>query len=134
MSRPELLGVYKTSYLGGVDTLVEVTLVADLARLWHGRVPMAVASNGERENVKSSLRSVGLLDLFDTVVAAEDVSRGKPAPDVFLEAARRLKTDPTQCVVLEDSDEGLHAAHAAKMQAIDIRKSWTPPWKTSGQS
>ena len=129
VTRPELLAIYKVSYLEGVDQLEEVTLVADLAREWHGRVPMAVASNGERENVRSSLKSVGLLQLFDTIVAAEDVSRGKPAPDVFLEAARRLKAAPGRCIVLEDSDEGMHAAQAAGMAAIDIRKSWTPPWK-----
>jgi HAD superfamily hydrolase (TIGR01509 family) len=63
-----------------------------------------------------------LRPLFDYVVTAEDVGHGKPAPDVYLEAARRMKVDPTQCVVFEDSDEGLEAAHRAGMRGIDIRK------------
>ncbi len=95
--------------------------VASLARLWHGRVPMAVASNGRRANVEASLGATGLLPLFDVLVAAEDVAAGKPAPDVFLESARRLGVEPAGCVVLEDSDEGLAAAHAAGMRSIDVR-------------
>jgi len=129
VSHAELLAGYKVAYQAALATLKEVALVANLARAWKGRVPMAVASNGERENVSASLRSVGLLELFDTVVAAEDVARGKPEPDVFLEAARRLGVRPERCVVLEDSDEGLAGARAAGMRAIDIRESWTPEWK-----
>ncbi len=51
----------------------------------------------------------------------EDAERGKPAPDIFLTAARRLNLNPSQCLVYEDSDEGMEAAHAAGMDAIDVR-------------
>jgi len=89
-------------------------------------VPMAVASNGRRENVEASLTVTKLRPLFDFIVAAEDVERGKPAPDVFLEAARRMAVSPARCVVFEDSDEGLEAARRAGMRTIDIREYFAP--------
>ena len=88
---------------------------------------MAVASNGHRLNVESSLRATGLLRFFNHIVAAENVAQGKPAPDVFLEAARRMHVAPSDCVVLEDTDEGLAAARAASMPAVDIRQSLDSP-------
>lgn len=129
VSRPELLRPYAAAFQRSAADLREISVVADLARHWHKRVPMAVASNGQRDNVAGSLQSAGLLHLFDFIVSAEDVSRGKPAPDVFLAAATRMQVQPARCVVLEDTLEGLEAAHAAGMAAIDIRESWTPAWK-----
>ncbi|WP_446742535.1 HAD family hydrolase [Silvibacterium acidisoli] len=108
-------------FQANMHTLEEVTIVADVARAWHGRVPMGVASNGEGANVVGSLKAAGLFPLFDSIVAIEDVRHGKPAPDIYLEAARRLNITPSRCLVLEDSDEGLRAAKAAGMRAIDIR-------------
>jgi beta-phosphoglucomutase-like phosphatase (HAD superfamily) len=102
-------------------TLEEVTIVADVVRAWHGVVPMAVASNGQRANVEGSLKAVGLYPYFDTVVTIDDVKHGKPAPDIYLEAAHRLKKKPDRCFVLEDSDEGLQAAYSAGMGALDVR-------------
>lgn len=134
ISHRELLETYKESYQAAIDQLREISIVADVVRAWKGRVPLAVASNGERENVCGSLSNAGLLHLFDTVVSVEDVRQGKPAPDVFLEAARRLGVPPEQCLVLEDSDEGLFAARAAGMDSIDIRESWTPDWKRAAIS
>ena len=131
VSRPELLRPYASAFQRSASELQEITVVADVARAWHGRVPMAVASNGQRENVAGSLRSAGLLELFDFIVSAEDVHQGKPAPDVFLAAAERMHVAPSRCLVLEDTAEGLEAAHAAGMSAIDIRESWSPAWKQS---
>lgn len=104
-----------------LHTLEEITFVADIVRSLHGQMPMAVASNGQRPNVVGSLQAVKLFQFFDTVVTVDDVECGKPAPDIYLEAARRLHTQPSRCLVLEDSDEGLQAARAAGMQAIDVR-------------
>ncbi len=132
ISRTELLKPYAVAFQRSSDQLQEVSIVADVARAWKDKVPIAVASNGQRGNVESSLKSVGLLNLFDHLVTAEDVRRGKPAPDIFLEAAARLGVKPERCIVLEDSDEGLTAAKAAGMQSIDIRESWTPAWKKPG--
>lgn len=101
-------------------------MIAEIARRWHGRVPMAVASNGRRQNVEATLKAAKLLPLFDCIVAAEDVVHGKPQPEVFLEAARRMKVVPERCVVFEDSNEGLEAAHRVGMRGIDIRAFYSP--------
>ncbi len=127
--REKIFEGYAVAFQQSLERLEEVKVVAAIAREWRGRVPMAVASNGQRANVEGTLRATGLLDLFDMVVAAEDVERGKPAPDVFLEAARRMGVAPERCVVFEDSDEGLEAAKRAGMDGRDIRLVFTPAWK-----
>lgn len=121
LDRDAVYSTYSQHFHAGLELLREVAAVAAIAREWHGRVPMAVASNGQLPNVTASLRVTGLLPLFPTIVSADDVAQGKPAPDVFLEAARRLGVPPADCIVLEDSDEGLHAAHAAGMRSVDVR-------------
>lgn len=95
--------------------------VVALARALQGRLPMAVASNGHRQVVEASLTATGLRALFDTVVTVDDVAEGKPAPDIFIEAARRLGAAPHLCQVFEDSDEGLEAARRAGIPARDVR-------------
>ncbi|MFE4664330.1 HAD family hydrolase [Streptomyces sp. NPDC056716] len=83
-------------------------------------VPMAVASGSSIDAIKAVLAGTGLDAHLHTVVSAEEVDRGKPAPDVFLEAARRLGLSPGDCVVLEDAAPGAAAAHAAGMMCIAI--------------
>jgi HAD superfamily hydrolase (TIGR01509 family) len=83
-------------------------------------VPMAVASGSSREAITAVLAGTGLDTHLRTVVSADEVDRGKPAPDVFLEAARRLGAAPGDCVVLEDAAPGAAAAHAAGMRCIAI--------------
>jgi beta-phosphoglucomutase-like phosphatase (HAD superfamily) len=117
------------AFSDSTHALEEVTIVADVARAWHGRIPMAVVSNAQRPAVMSSLTAVALLPLFDFLVTIDDVVHGKPAPDIYLKAAVQLEVDPSRCVVLEDSHEGMTAATRAGMQAIDIRNHWTPRWK-----
>lgn len=105
------------------------TPVTDIVRSWAGCVPLAVASSGSREVVEGSLAAIGLLDVFTAVVTIEDVTRPKPAPDIYLLAARKLGVEPAACLVLEDSSEGLAAARAAGMQAEDVR-----PWSVFGSA
>ncbi len=87
--------------------------------------PMAVASGGPRPIVKRSLELAGLAPLFKVVVTPEDVVHGKPAPDMFLLAARLLGVEPARCLVFEDAEPGIQAAHAAGMQVVRVpsRKS-----------
>jgi beta-phosphoglucomutase-like phosphatase (HAD superfamily) len=127
--RKRLIADYTVAYQGALAELREVEVIGAIARAWKGKLPMAVGSNGTRLNVETTLRTVGLLELFDTVVVAADVAEGKPAPDVFLEAARRMGVAPDLCVVFEDTDEGLEAAHRAEMDGRDIREVFTPAWK-----
>ncbi|MEV0184821.1 HAD family phosphatase [Streptomyces sp. NPDC050625] len=83
-------------------------------------VPTAVASGSSPEAIEAVLAGTGLDARLRTVVTADEVPRGKPAPDIFLEAARRLGVAPANCVVLEDAAPGAAAAHAAGMRCIAI--------------
>ncbi|MFF3448048.1 HAD family hydrolase [Streptomyces sp. NPDC002667] len=83
-------------------------------------VPMAVASGSSREAIEVILSGTGLASRLTTVVSADEVAHGKPAPDVFLEAARRLGAAPADCVVLEDAAPGVVAAHAAGMRCVAL--------------
>jgi len=98
---------------------------ATLARRYFGRLPLAVVSGSNRANVERTLRAIGLRELFTVVLTADDGLPSKPAPDLFLEAARRLQVEPGVCQVFEDADAGLEAAHRAGMLATDVR-----PWLT----
>lgn len=89
-----------------------------LVRDRHGSIPMAVASGGHRDLVERTLRAVGICNLFETVVAAEDYNHGKPHPEPFLIAAARLGVAPEHCLAFEDTDVGASAARAAGMQCI----------------
>lgn len=83
-------------------------------------VPMAVASGSSPEAIEAILTGTGLAAHLPTVVSSDEVAHGKPAPDVFLEAARRLGAAAADCVVLEDAAPGAAAAHAAGMRCIAI--------------
>ncbi|GGW11919.1 HAD family hydrolase [Streptomyces capoamus] len=83
-------------------------------------VPMAVASGSSPDAMEAILTGTGLAAHLRTAVSAEEVPHGKPAPDVFLEAARRLGADPADCVVLEDAAPGVAAAHAAGMRCLAV--------------
>ncbi|MCC7219675.1 MAG: HAD family phosphatase [Candidatus Contendobacter sp.] len=94
---------------------------AGLARQYYGRLPLAVVSGSNRVNVERTLRAIGLRALFPVVLTADDGLPPKPAPDLFLEAARRLQVEPGACQVFEDADSGLEAARRAGMLATDVR-------------
>ncbi|MEU3526335.1 HAD family phosphatase [Streptomyces sp. NPDC038707] len=85
-----------------------------------GNVPMAVASGSSPEAVEAVLTGTGLASRLRTTVSADEVPHGKPAPGIFLEAARRLGAPPAACVVLEDAAPGAAAAHAAGMRCIAL--------------
>jgi beta-phosphoglucomutase-like phosphatase (HAD superfamily) len=109
------------AYFANIPLIREVKVVTDIARQWFGKVPMAVASNGVRKNVEATLIATRLRPLFYTIVTAEDVEHPKPAPDAYLEAARRMRVKPERVLVFEDSNEGLEAARNAGMRVHDIR-------------
>lgn len=110
-----------TYFLRNLHLVRENGPIADLARRWHRQVPLAVASSGSHAEVLATLQAVNLTDLFSVIVTSGNVARLKPAPDIFLEASRQLNVPAARCIVFEDSDEGMAAAAAAQMPAIDIR-------------
>lgn len=83
-------------------------------------LPAALASGSTKAVIKAGLTAAGLYELFGAVVSATEVPRGKPAPDIFIEAARRLGVEPSSCLVLEDSRPGVAAAKAAGMACIAL--------------
>ena len=97
--------------------------VASLAARW----PLGLASSANRELIDLVLELGGLGRFFRTTVSSEEVARGKPAADVYLEAARRLGVPPTQCAAVEDSSNGLRAAAAAGMRVIALPNRAFPP-------
>lgn len=80
--------------------------------------PVSVASGGHEHHVMVTLEAIGVKDLFDIVVTQNDVSKSKPAPDLFLLAAQRMEVDPLKCLVFEDAPLGIQAATNAGMQSV----------------
>ena len=112
------------SYEDGLPLLPgALETVRALAARW----PLGLASSSNREIIDVFLERSGVGDLFGATVSSEQVARGKPAPDVYLETARRLDVDPRACVAIEDSSNGLRAAHAAGMPVIAAPNPHYPP-------
>jgi beta-phosphoglucomutase family hydrolase len=95
--------------------------VVELVHEFHGLKPLAVASGGKREIVHKTLDALGILGEFQAIVTVEDYPNGKPAPDPFLEAARRLGIVPEKCLVFEDTTAGIASARAANMQWVLVQ-------------
>ena len=96
-------------------------------------VPTCVASSGTHERIRFSLGLTGLLERFeDRIFSATDVERGKPAPDLFLHAARSLGVDPSRCAVVEDSPFGVAAARSAGMRAFGYAGGLTAAERLEG--
>jgi beta-phosphoglucomutase family hydrolase len=104
-----------------IPLVTAIAPVVDVVKQYAGKLPMAVATGGSRGVVTKTLTALHLMDYFQTLVTADDVKHGKPAPDIFLEAARRIGVPPELCVGFEDADLGLQSIRSAGMMAIDIR-------------
>jgi HAD superfamily hydrolase (TIGR01509 family) len=91
------------------------------------RYPLGLASSSNRELIDAVLEQAGLSTLFAVSVSSEEVPRGKPAPDVYLEAARRLSVAPERCAAVEDSHGGIRSAKAAGMLVVAIPNPTYPP-------
>ena len=100
-----------------------VGAVRRLAERW----PLGLASSSNRPVIDTALELMGVADLFRTTVSSEEVGRGKPAPDVYLEAARRLGVRPQDVAAIEDSASGIRSAKAAGMRVIAIPNPHFPP-------
>lgn len=97
-----------------------IEAVVAVARKARGRIPMSVASGGPRDIVRHTLELMKLAELFPVVVTPEDVQHGKPAPDMFLLAARGMGVAPEKCLVFEDAEPGIQAAEAAGMKWVRV--------------
>ncbi len=99
----------------------------EAARALAERWPLGLASSSNRELLVVFLDAAGVRDAFGVTVSSEEVARGKPAPDVYLAAAEALGVEPGRCVAIEDSANGLRAAHAAGMAVIAVPNPHYPP-------
>ncbi|HEY5376441.1 MAG TPA: HAD family phosphatase [Polyangiaceae bacterium] len=104
----------------GVLALAEVVAFARTSAA--AGFPVSVASGGDAATVRQTLRTIGVADVFEIVVTAEEVEHGKPAPDLFLLAAQRMGVAPEQCLVFEDSPLGILAAERAGMGAVLVTR------------
>ena len=121
LDREQVIAHMRNAYLENMEALSEISIVASVARKNVGRLPMAVASRGPAAIVVPSLRYLKLDTLFDAIITLDDVGVPKPAPNLFIEGARRINIEPADCVVLEDSDQGIAAATKAGMRCFDVR-------------
>ena len=99
----------------------------ETVRALAARWPLGLASSSNRELIDLFLELSGFGDAFHVTVSSEEVARGKPSPDVYLEAAARLGADPARCVAIEDSSNGIRAGHAAGMTVIAVPNPHYPP-------
>ena len=109
-------------YLPLIAQVEPINTVVGVAREHYGKIPLAVASGGTRSIIEQVLDHLGIRSLFQAIVTSEDIVNQKPAPDIFLEAARRLGVPPQFCRAYEDTDLGMRAIRAAGMEAVDVRE------------
>jgi HAD superfamily hydrolase (TIGR01509 family) len=109
------------------DHLPLIDGAADAVQRLAGRYPLGLASSSNRQLIDAALELAGLASCFTATVSSEEVARGKPAPDVYLEAARRLGVDPSLCAAVEDSHGGIRSAKAAHMRVIALPNPSYPP-------
>jgi beta-phosphoglucomutase family hydrolase len=110
------------AYLPLIAKAQPIHAVVEIAKANLGKIPMAVASGGSQKIIGLVLDSLKIRHLFDAIVTNEMVKKQKPAPDIFLEAARRIGVEPGFCRAYEDTDLGLRAISAAGMEAVDVRE------------
>jgi HAD superfamily hydrolase (TIGR01509 family) len=104
-----------------------VDCAVDAVRALSETFPLAVASSSNRPLIDAVLDTAGIADCFAVIVSSEEVARGKPSPDVYLEAARRLEVAPERCAAVEDSANGIRAAKAAGMHVVAYPNRRYPP-------
>jgi HAD superfamily hydrolase (TIGR01509 family) len=120
LSPPEVVHRKEQLYLEMLDRVRPVASVAAHIVAQHGRIPMAVVSGSPRLSIERTLAALHLENCFDAIVGAEDYTHGKPDPEPFLLAARKLNVAPSDCLVFEDADLGIQAAEAAGMAWVRV--------------
>jgi HAD superfamily hydrolase (TIGR01509 family) len=108
-------------YLKLIHEIQPIEPVVQIVRRYAGKLPMAVATGGTRAICTRTLTALDVVQFFAAIVTADDVLHGKPAPDIFLEAARRIDVPPGKCCAFEDGELGIQSARAAGMLVIDVR-------------
>ncbi|MGM0673605.1 MAG: HAD family hydrolase [Spirochaetota bacterium] len=108
------------AYIEHVDHAEPIEAVAEIARRNYGTLPMGLATGEQRHISERVLRAIGLMDLFEAFVTADDVTEHKPHPETFLRCSQLLGVEPAHCQVFEDSSSGMEAATRAGMIVTDV--------------
>ena len=98
-----------------------------IKNLYENKIPLAIASSSPLKDIHHAVASLGIEEYFNYFVSGESVEHSKPAPDIFLDAAKNLNVDPTNCIVLEDSKNGVNSAYAANCKCIGFCNPNFPP-------
>ncbi|MGH7794270.1 MAG: HAD family hydrolase [Candidatus Binatia bacterium] len=124
---PQALRVRKsTHYLDLLaSSLRPMDGALELLNAWHGKKKLALASSSYRDAIDGVLAGLGMARFFEVIVSGLDVPQVKPAPDIFLKAARDLDVEPAECLVLEDAEKGVMAAHLAGMRCVAVPNQYT---------
>lgn len=112
----------ENAYLPLMSEVEPIHAVVEIAQENFGKIPMAVASGGTLPIIEQVLTHLKIRHLFGAVVTSEMVKHQKPAPDIFIEAARLIGVDPKFCRAYEDTDLGMQAIRSAGMDAVDVRE------------
>ncbi len=112
----------EAAYLLLMPEVKPVKPVLAIAREHRGKLPMAIATGGQRSCITQLLEHLEIADWFEALVTSEDIEHPKPAPDTFLKAATLIGVAPEQCRAYEDTDLGMQAINAAGMEAVDVRE------------
>jgi beta-phosphoglucomutase-like phosphatase (HAD superfamily) len=105
-----------------LPTVKPVEQVLEVAKYYYDKIPLAIGSGGQRVAVEKTLETLGIKQLFTSIVSADDVSKHKPYPDTFIKCAQEIGIQPNKCIVFEDGPPGIVAAIKANMGVVDVNK------------
>lgn len=117
----EIMLLKQTSFWDMAHLLEPIDKVVSIVKAYYGKLPMSVGTGAGKKSTQVQLETLDLLQYFDAIVTAEDVTSHKPKPETFLECARLMGVDPQYCQVFEDGDLGIEAANKAGMMVTDVR-------------
>jgi HAD superfamily hydrolase (TIGR01509 family) len=119
---PQLMVSAKHKYfIEHIDSVKPLELIVEVAKYNYGKLKLAVVSGSVSKIVSLELQTIGIINLFNIILTADDPYKPKPSPDIFIAAASILNIEPKFCLVLEDGEAGLEAAQKAGMETIDVR-------------
>lgn len=127
----ELVVLKQQEFWKNINQIKPHDAVIDLMKSAHGKIPMAVGTGASRTSAMLQMKELGIDQLFDFIVTADDVDRHKPEPDTFLKCAELMGVEPKYCQVFEDGELGMQAAQTAGMLLTDVRPFVTDPFADS---
>lgn len=125
----ELVVLKQQEFWKNINQIKPHDAVIGLMKSAHGKIPMAVGTGASRTSAMLQMKELGIDQLFDFIVTADDVDRHKPEPDTFLKCAELMGVEPKYCQVFEDGELGMQAAQTAGMLLTDVRPFVTDPFQ-----